>query len=207
MSNPYIEHFRREVAILGSSLEKDDELLIKDFKEVIENVLEVFSTQGNSGGSAPYSARAVAKAIENTMLFKPLSPLTGEPGEWGEVEQDDDGMQQNNRLSSVFKQGKKGKPYYLDAIVWRGEEEYDSFTGQVEDVQSRQYVRWPFTPKTFYIEVVKEYYNGEPEDQEPYYEEDYTDGTKKYYKYVIKDRSQLSKVWEVYEEYKPNKNR
>ena len=165
-------------------------------------LLEVFSNQGHSGMSAGVTIGLFKTLAEG----KPLVPITNDPENWVKAVGGDE-MQQHKKLSALFKNGDEGEPYYLDAIVWQGEESYDTFTGQVEDVQSRQYVQWPFMPKTFYVNVKKEYYDGVPEEKDSYYEEDFTDGTKKYYKYVIKDRAELDEVWKVYKEYKPAKSR
>lgn len=203
MSN-YKKHFERELKILEDNLEKGDNLAIKDFIPDIESIIEKFSKQGHSGSSAPFYAGALSSTIKNILLFKPLAPITGKENEWNDVGEtlnkgEKNGHYQNKRLSAVFKDGKDGKAYYLDAIVWSGEDEHDNFTGGVEDIESRQYVKFPFRPKTFYIDVKKEYYDGKPEDTKPYYEEDRTDGTKQYYKYIIKDRKQLEEVFEYYE--------
>lgn len=154
-------------------------------KAVLE-LVEVFSNQGHSGMSA-----SIVRNIFNKVAdFKPLGPLTGEDKEW--ADSCDGEMFQNKRCSAVFKDGKEGTPYYLDAIVWRGGDYDDSFTGSVEEFQSRQFLKFPFVPKTFYIDVVKTEFN--PEVDKDHYEAD--DGSK--YVYRIKDRKQLEKVWEHY---------
>lgn len=112
-------------------------------KAVIE-LIEVFAKQGHSGMSAPM----VVNLFKELANFKPINPITGNDEEWTDVGH----CFQNNRLSSVFKEGKNGKPYYLDAIVWR-EENGSAFTGTVENVTSRQFIKLPFMPKTFYIDV------------------------------------------------------
>jgi len=48
--------------------------------------------------------------------FEPISPLTGKDEEWGEVV---NYLFQNNRNSAVFKEGKDGKPYFIDAYSKR----------------------------------------------------------------------------------------
>ena len=52
---------------------------------------------------------------------------------------------------------------------------------RVEGMQSRQYIKFPFYPKSFYIDVVRDEQGN----------------------YTIKDREQLIPVFEYYEEYKP----
>lgn len=52
----------------------------------------------------------------------------------------------------MFIRRKDGKPYYLDAIVWQYEDG-GAFTGTVEGITSRQFIRLPFLPKTFYVKL------------------------------------------------------
>jgi hypothetical protein len=117
-------------------------------KAVME-LMEVFAKQGHSGGSAP----KVAYLFQHLANYKPLSPITGEDQEWMEA---GEGVFQNRRCLALFKKGKDGKPYYLNAIIWREEDDGSQFTGTVEGIPSRQFVRLPFTPKSFYVIINKD---------------------------------------------------
>jgi len=113
-------------------------------KSVME-LIECFSKQGHSGMSAPLISSLFVKLAD----WKPLSHLTFKDDEWHEV---GDGMYQNNRCSSVFKDGKDGKPYYLDAITWK----YPNgscVSGTFENITSSQYLKDGKIPKTFYLSV------------------------------------------------------
>lgn len=195
--NNYEKYLEREVTIAEANLEKGDNLAIKDFIPALKQICEVFSTQGHSGGSAPFYASAVSHAIKKVLMFEPLSPLTGEDSEWNKVE--DFGLPpkyQNNRLSSVFKDTKDGKAHYLRAIVWQGEEDHDTFTGKMFGIPSALNIKeFPFTPKTFYIDVKKDY------EWEKYPENEVYDiiGENNKYAYVLKDPKQLEEVWEYYD--------
>lgn len=59
-------------------------------------ILEKFFDQWDSGGAV----HAVAPILQRCIAGKPLSPLTGDADEWNEV---GDGVYQNNRMGSVFK--------------------------------------------------------------------------------------------------------
>lgn len=170
MSN-LVEHAKREFKALGyKPIEECEDDPNKWIQESVLELLEVFSKQGHSGMSAPFAIGY----FEKLAMFKPLAGITGEDSEWNYC----DGTYQNNRLSSVFKQQKNGRPYYLDAIVWKSQNGC-TFTGKVEDISSRQYIKsFPFTDKTFYIDVI------ESENE-----------TK------IKDRNQLKPVFEYYDKY------
>ena len=188
--NNYKKHLEKELEIIRSSHKEGTELTIEPYLPTINKIIDVFSMQGHSGCSASCTSGYLSKVIKNILSFKPLSPITCTDEEWTEISENE---YQNKRLSSVFKEG-NGKPYYLDAIVWKGEERYDTFTGKVEDVHSRQFIKLPFTPKTFYIDVVKVFLTKEEIKDEDYYE----DGDK-YYTYKIKDKNQLKEVFKYYE--------
>jgi hypothetical protein len=148
---------------------------------VIE-VLEVFSKQGHSGSSAPFAINY----FKDLAAFKPLSPITCTEDEWGDVSSYSDGILfQNIRNSAVFKEGEDGKPYYIDAIVWKTQNG-GSYTGTAYDkkggkLRSSQSIKLPFSPKTFYIDVIE--VEVKPDD----------------FEFYIKDETQLNKVWKYYE--------
>ena len=78
--------------------------------KAILDLIELFSSQGHSGFSAPY----VINVFSRLAMFKPLSPLTGDDDEWNEVS---DGLFQNKRYSAVFK-NKDGVTYNVDGKVF-----------------------------------------------------------------------------------------
>ena len=176
MKSNYHKHFERELSILckdWDGKDEDSEPIINKFKGEVEAILDKISEQGHSGGSIGFYANVVSSCISKAILMNNIAPITGDESEWNEVSDD---MLQNNRMSSVFKDEKGA--YYLDAIVFVGEDKYDSFTGSVGDVCSRQYIKsFPFEPKTFYINVVN-----------------VTNGSD----YKIKDVNQLNEVYEYY---------
>jgi hypothetical protein len=148
--------------------------------ENLRDLLTVFSTQGHSGSSYGY----VLSCFDKLARFKPLGPITGAASEWSD-ETSMGGSLQNKRLSSVFKEGVNGKPYYIDAIVFK-EENGCCFTGSSVrlpsggTISSRQFINLPFEPKTFYIDVISE--EVAPDDWES----------------TVKDESQLEEVFKYY---------
>lgn len=214
MSNTktFAEH---ELDILVKNAKPDDRPIIEEFIPEILALVDKFGNSGQSGGSAPYVSHAISDAIKKLCMQQPICPITGVDEEWNDVSDYGGDIQyQNNRCSCLFKNSKDEKPYYLDAIVWSGEDDYDTFTGNVCGYSSRQYVKsFPFEPKTFYIDVVKEQL---PED---WTEEPYTEGRSWYdteefektgikvwhkdnFRYHIKDEKQLEEVFKYYDEYK-----
>lgn len=192
-------HAERELDILvKTSTDPNNRPIIEEFIPEILALVKKFSKSGQSGGSAPYTAGAIADAVKKLCLQKPLCPITGIDDEWTDISSfSKEPTFQNNRLSSIFKDSKEGRAYYLDAIVWQGEDEYDTFTGKILGVSSRQYIKsFPFTPKTFYIDVVRDF-NVEGLD-----EKDIIETGVGRYTYKLKNPEQLAEVFQYYEEYK-----
>ena len=158
--------------------------------EAVMELIEVFAKQGHSGMSAPY----VAEIFHKLANYKPLIGITGKDEEWGDASYDDKEWYQNKRCSALFKNGKNEKPYYIDAIVkrdqngacwtgkcWLNEEDYKS-GDRTKMISSRGYVKsFPFTPKTFYIDV---------KDVEV---------AKDDWESFVVDPSQLNEVWDYYD--------
>lgn len=69
--------------------------------EHLLKLLQVFSDEGHSGTTAPYTL----SAFDRLARFKPIAPLTGEDWEWTEVgvERGGSPLWQNKRASHVFK--------------------------------------------------------------------------------------------------------
>jgi hypothetical protein len=121
-------------------------------------------------------------------MNEPLAPILCTDDEWNDTSDTWNGGDshfQNNRLSSIFKEGKDGKPYYLDAIVWKNQKGITytggAFNSKGEKIKSMQAIKLPFQLKTFYIDVFD--YEIGPDDWES----------------KIVDESQLEEVWKYYE--------
>ena len=168
--------------------------IILEFENEIKLLVKKFFDSGQSGGSAPFYANAIANAVKSLCSFEPLCGITGEDNEFNEIAPN---QFQNKRLSSVFKDGKNGRPYYIDAIIFQGEDKWDSFTGSVEDITSRQYIKsFPFKPKRFRIDVKRVKY-----DPIKHKDLEYVKCGSGDYVYFIKDRKQLEEVWEYYDKF------
>ena len=156
-------------------------------------LVEVFAKQGHSGNSA-----GIVRTIFNKLAaYEPLMDITGSDEEWGDVHDignSSNPWYQNKRCSALFKDGKDGKPYYIDAIVkrdqngvtwsgmaWLNEEDYKS-GDRSKMVGKRGYIKsFPFKPKTFIIDV---------KDVEV---------TKDDWESFIVNPSQLDEVWKYYD--------
>jgi len=94
-------------------------------------LIKVISSQGHSGFSIN------CDYFNRLARFKPLSPLTGEDDEWGEIT---NGHYQNKRYSSVFKD-KDGKAYDIEGKVFSD----DGGKSWFQSGQSRVEVTFPYT--------------------------------------------------------------
>jgi hypothetical protein len=198
-SNTY-KKAKREIDILLKT-STDDRPIIEEFIPEILALVNKFGNSGQSGGSAPYVANAISYAVKKLCMQEPICPLTGLEDEWSDLSDiSDDPSFQNIRLPSVFKKKKDDRAYFLDAVIFQGEDDWDTFTGSVEEITSRQYIKsFPFTPKRFYIDVVREAYDPEKHKEGSQYAS--SDGYGDYV-YKIKDRKQLEAVFQYYDQYK-----
>ena len=99
-----IQHAKDEFRAAGWVDENgkyDDEMQEMICKHILA-LLEVFSNEGHTGSTAPYTIHMFTRLAN----FKPIAPLTGDDWEWSEVGRDGDiggRLYQNKRCSSVFK--------------------------------------------------------------------------------------------------------
>lgn len=193
-----LTHFLREVNILKEENTSNEPLIIDGYIEVFEKIVEIFSSQGHSGFSASCYSSYLSHALKQTLNLQPLSPLTGKDHEWINVSEYDEGsmLYQNNRDSAVFKDGYGCK--YNDAIVFQGEDDFDSFTGSVGSLRSSQYIKsFPFTPKRFTVHVYRELYDeNNPKHQTCKDIVECGPGT---FAYFLKDENELKEVSEYYD--------
>lgn len=127
----------REVRAAGL-LDKDSDYEGELGKDVLE-LVRVFADQGHSGMSASFVTQLFGKLAR----YQPLSPLTGEDDEWNEV---GEGVFQNKRCSTVFREN--GEAYNIDGRVFR-EPSGVCYTNR----DSRVHVSFPYTPTTEYVDV------------------------------------------------------
>ena len=98
MSN-ILEHAKDELNRIGMTEDSPDEMNVMMRKHIL-HMMNEFAEEGHSGFSASYAISILTKLMD----FKPLSPLTGEDNEWGNVrEYGESPSWQNKRRSSVFK--------------------------------------------------------------------------------------------------------
>jgi hypothetical protein len=174
MSN-LVEHAKVELDKAGF-LDKTNDFYGGETGNAVLELIEKFSEQGHSGMSAGIVAGLFARLAK----YDVISPITGEDDEWNDISEEmGQILHQNKRCSSLFKRA-DNKVSYSDAIIFRGEDSWDTFT-----------------PKTFYLDVYRELYNQETHGTE----EDVrivgcSDGN---YVYFIKDKTQLEEIFNYYD--------
>jgi hypothetical protein len=182
-----VDHAKTELEIAGLLSEEGDFYGGMTGKAVLE-LMEVFSKQGHSGMSAPI----VADIFKKLANYEPLVPITGKDEEWVEAFKDENNQPvfQNLRESGLFKDA-DGKVTYNTGIIkrtpnggtWSGplyltREDAINNTNMIRS--SQEIKGFPFTSKTFYIDVLEE--EIEKDDWIMW----------------CKDPSQLDEVWEYY---------
>ena len=196
---------KQELDILAATV---PDAVVTPFSKQILALCEAFGKSGQSGGSAPFVASAISQAVKKLLLHEPICDVTGHESEWAEIGLEmgsKEAVYQNFRCGALFKDGSlDAKAHYLDAIVWKGIEDWNTFTGSVyvdqnnfELISSVQYVKFPFKPKTFYIDVVRiPIKEEEAIKRNLHYIQDRDDSC---YYYVVKDPKQLQKVFKYYD--------
>lgn len=193
--------------LLKKANDEGSNLLIAEFVPEIEALVDKFGQSGQSGGSAPFTAGAIISVIKKMLAHEPLGDgIYCTDDEWNDISgpscEPEGTTYQNNRLSSVFKEERDGKPYYLDAIVFKSVGKNYTFTsggvgtteGSDETVGSSQYIKsLPFQPKSFTIDVHEKEYKK------------LKDGTLVeepgggWWESWLADPKQLDEVWEYYD--------
>ena len=133
MSN-LVRHAEVELKLVGMDPDGPEDDFNTHMAQHLIKMVEVFSEEGHSGFRAGYAV----KALEKLLRYEPLTPLTGEKGEWGEVA---DGVLQNKRCSRVFKEN--GEAYDINGKIFR-----DPDGTCWSNSESKTPVTFPYTPKT-----------------------------------------------------------
>lgn len=201
MKSKTASHAERELQILvDSAKDPDNRPIAEPFIPEMLALIEKFGRSGQSGASAPYTAQVISSVVKKLCLHETICPLQGTDDEWNDCGHFSDEQKehyQNNRRTAVFKDGKDGKPYFIEAIVFKDQND-SCFTGGGVAVPSggvigsRQYIKgFPFEPKTFYIDVISTRWA----DKEEKIQDDNGD----WWTHVLKDETQLKEVFEYYD--------
>jgi len=148
MSN-LVKHAERELKLAGL-FDKDSDYGGMLAESVLE-LIKVFSDQGHSG----HSAGMTSNLFNELSRYKNLTPITLKDDEWIEVAED---RFQNNRISSVFKDGKEEKPYFIDAY-YKKTQNGETWSGTLELQDGtrikRCYIKDVRSMPTIYIDVIQ----------------------------------------------------
>ena len=148
-SSMLVAHATKELdLILGGDLDQYDDLI----KSNVLDVVRLFASQGHSGASSEIASHLIGKLLR----FEPLTPLTGEDGEWELIDQEITGqsepMWQNKRCPRVFR-NTDAAGHLTHAIVGHYVfEEPDGF--RFTNGHSSKEISFPYTPeKPVYVSV------------------------------------------------------
>lgn len=193
------EYAKREFKILKK---QDPNSNILKYKKEIINLIKKFDDD-NSGTSAAYIINLISNTIYNLLSYTPITPIVENPDDWVDVTDD---LYQHKRCGQIFKYSYQDLPYYLDAILWKdndytfiGKGIYQSIDG-LEITNSRQYFNYPFTPKTFVIDVIRHYLNDPPSSYDKNFDYRIDDNGKAYI-YIVKDLNQLNEAFKYYQKF------
>lgn len=138
----------------GNYIDEMQEAICKHILELVK----VFSDEGHSGSTAPYTVDLFKKLA----MYEPITPLTGEDWEWTEIAREMSGsnngtLYQNKRCSRVFRDDTGA--YDIDGKVfydWYTNENGDRHKSYYTSRDSRVPVTFPYMPTTVYEETVEE---------------------------------------------------
>jgi len=143
-----VEHAKHELVTAGL-FDKDSDYggMLGD---AVMELVKVFAGQGHSG----MSAAATLSLFTAVASFKPLKPLTFEDDEWNEVHGN---TFQNCRNSAVFKDGRSGRPYFINAFSKRKGDTGTCWSGNLDLVGNRKlcrcYIKDPADMPTIVLDV------------------------------------------------------
>ncbi len=166
-----------------------DKPLVLEFKNEILDLVNQF---GAKKDTTYRHTEVLSNTIQYLLNGTPLTPVTGEKTEWEAI----GNYYTNKRCDGLKKESIKSPAYYDAAIIFKIENTNTVFTGNVEGLTSTQKVNFPFTPRSFYVEVYREQYDIRKHGADAkVYQEGQTSFT-----YFIKDKKQLKEIWEYYVE-------
>jgi len=130
------EFAKRELDLIGMN---DGDPMNAAMRNHILHMVKEFGNEGHSGFSASYAVDLLTRLLR----YKPLSPLTGNEDEWIEV---DNGLWQNRRHHSVFKDTEGA--YDLDGKVlweWRKHDDGEVSKLYYSNYKCRVPVTFPYS--------------------------------------------------------------
>lgn len=161
-------------AIKNKNFDTDHELLKENYDEIKSYILDLDDKD--------------IEILTKLLKFYPLSALTFEDNEWNLVggSTENDAIYQNKRLSGMFKDGKNGKPHYIDAVRCKTQNDSCLNCGLVivKDTNKKYYLRrcQPKFKNNFpTITINVEEVQVEPDDWKMYTTEDEIDKIREFY--------------------------
>lgn len=139
---------KQELDAIGMTENSEDEMN-REMRKHLLHMVEEFTKEGHSGYSASYAVNILSKLL----MWKPLSPITGDSSEWVEVYENEQGpVFQNKRCSHVFKEA-DGRAYDSEGKVFWELNEDGVTKCYFTNSKSRVYITFPYTPTKVYEEA------------------------------------------------------
>jgi hypothetical protein len=196
----YTEEFaKQELDIILSSTVRNS--IIEPLAKEILAFCKAFGESGQAGGAAgDYRASVIAQTIKDLCQHKPISDITGHEREW--EDKNGRGLLMNKRCNGLFKKS-DGKCDYINAIAFidkNGDRIYSPVyidNKEFELIGERQYVRFPFKPKNFLVDVVRvPVCFHEAKRKKVFF---HTERGIRFYYFMVKDTRQLDEVFKYYD--------
>jgi hypothetical protein len=161
---------------LDLALKSAPDSILLPFIPQILSLCDTITKASQNPNLVPAIANRIAFVIDSLCSQRPITPLTGDESEWDLVS---DGLYQNNRYPTIYKD--QGMVYNTQAIMWRMPDGTIREGITKDGISSKQYVKaFPFWPRTFYVDAIE---NTNP------------DGTTEL---IIRDRNQLTEISDFY---------
>ena len=159
-------------------------LFVNKVRDSLKNISEdLYSKKGDFyGGMTGNALKELSTTLRNMNLiekdknsvlekfnllakWKPLSPLTFKDEEWREIRE---GSYQNIRNSAVFRNGKDGRPYYIDAYIMIREDDGTGWYGFIQLKGNKRvgkcYIKNPVEMPTIRISIPTVQHSEDPAD-------------------------------------------
>lgn len=163
-----LEFFEKELELFDKKypkLEEGNNYGFENYIPELKSIFKKFDDERHSGFSAGFTRSKLVNILEKVLNFEPFFEIENE-NEFDFEEESKlqcfKGLVQSKRISSVFKDlQKENKPYYIYAVIFRehypdGHTSCFTSSSSLTEVSSSQFIKYPFIPKSFYIDVKKE---------------------------------------------------
>lgn len=172
--NTYEDFFENELKHLKEHSSDTEFQFFMGYEKSIREILNIAFRDYLLKSESHTLIPKIANILEKVFGYNPIIPIEKGEEDFEKVNIITDKYDEENKIIEkeilfesrrlpirLYKKGKKGNPYYTDAIVWYRvikngkKEEEKGIYGLVQGINSSKNIKYPFVPKTFYIEIEK----------------------------------------------------